>query len=982
MKKIYLLIALFFSISILFSQNKDQIAKITENYDLSLIQKTIQKTSVKEKLEREKAILYAKENNLPVTRDLENGGFEEVYKVLPNGQLIYRRTDNVSAGISTRTNFLHSGGALGLNLEGQNLTARIWDGGTVRRTHSGFGGRVETADDAFGTSYSQHGTHVTGTVIASPWSTATNNLKGMAPQAFARTFNWTSDESEALQEAIDGMLVSNHSYGIPLTSTSGVTIDSWVVGSYIEDSRAWDEIAYLSPYYLPVFSAGNDGNNEDNADPITFGYDKLIGNKVSKNVLTVANAQDANINASGVLVSVNINSSSSEGPTDDRRIKPDITGNGTSVTSLSSGSDVQTAILSGTSMAAPNVTGTLLLLQQYNFELTNSFMKSATLKGLACHTADDTGIVGPDAIWGWGLLNAKRAAETLRDNGLTSWVSEEKMMQGDSKVLTFNSNGTTPLIASITWTDLPGIPNNGERGPNDLFRALVNDLDIRITKDGITYYPWRLNEDPTLGAIRNQDNNVDNVEIIKIDNPSAGDYTITITHKGNLVGNAQDYSLVVTGIRSNFALVSNSDDLVRCSNQTAVYTFNYRQTLAGTTNFTAVGLPSGVTASFSPTSMSGNGQVTMTLSNLNLATPGTYQVGISGNNGSETETRFKSLKILSSTFSPTSLISPINNAHTQPLNVLLDWNRTDNDEEYNLQVSQSSNFSSTILNIMLEEDNYLLTNLAQETFYYWRVIPRNRCGIANVNDAVVNSFSTGRVFCGFTFNGSDFSNASIATTANSIATVPIDIPSGLSIANFKLNLELTHTYIQDLVIELEGPVSLGSPIFTILDEPCGNNDDIDASFLDTGGAIFCDTSVPAVSGNVRPQDSFIGLNGLNSQGTWILRVIDNYNGDGGSIDAVSIEICNLQVSLNNETFEKQSVLVYPNPAKDNLFFSHNSVSTESKINIYDLQGRKVITTSVNANQGSINIENLNDGVYILTIENQDFNHQQKLIIKR
>ncbi len=76
---------------VLFEQNKDQIAKITENYDLSLIQKTIQKTSLKENLEREKAILYAKENNLPLTRDLENGGFEEVYKVLPNGQLIYQQ---------------------------------------------------------------------------------------------------------------------------------------------------------------------------------------------------------------------------------------------------------------------------------------------------------------------------------------------------------------------------------------------------------------------------------------------------------------------------------------------------------------------------------------------------------------------------------------------------------------------------------------------------------------------------------------------------------------------------------------------------------------------------------------------------------------------------------------------------------------------------------------------------------------------------
>lgn len=86
---------------------------------------------------------------------------------------------------------------------------------------------------------------------------------------------------------------------------------------------------------------------------------------MAKNVLTIANAQDAVINADGSLSSVSINSSSSQGPSDDRRIKPDVTGNGTSVNSTVETSDTATGSMSGTSMAAPNVTGTLLLLQQH-----------------------------------------------------------------------------------------------------------------------------------------------------------------------------------------------------------------------------------------------------------------------------------------------------------------------------------------------------------------------------------------------------------------------------------------------------------------------------------------------------------------------------------------------------------------------------------------------------------------------------------------
>ena len=125
----------------------------------------------------------------------------------------------------------------------------------------------------------------------------------------------------------------------------------------------------------------------------------------------VANGLDASIDNDGNLNSGGRNSSSSEGPADDLRIKPDIMGNGTGLYSTYESADAVYSTISGTSMASPNVAGTLLLLQQHYKNVTNNFMKAATLKGLACHTADDAGNIGPDPVFGWGLLNAKKAAE-------------------------------------------------------------------------------------------------------------------------------------------------------------------------------------------------------------------------------------------------------------------------------------------------------------------------------------------------------------------------------------------------------------------------------------------------------------------------------------------------------------------------------------------------------------------------------------------
>jgi subtilisin family serine protease len=179
---------------------------------------------------------------------------------------------------------------------------------------------------------------------------------------------------------------------------------------------------YNAPYYLYVGAAGNDGNDDSaNLSPLegNSSYDKLTGDKVSKNGMVVANGLDAIINEDGTLNSVTINSSSSEGPTDDLRIKPDIMGNGTGLYSTYEGADDAYNSISGTSMASPNITGSLLLLQQYYNETFGNFMRASTLKGLALHTADDVGMVGPDALSGWGLMNTKKSSRNYHKERTT-----------------------------------------------------------------------------------------------------------------------------------------------------------------------------------------------------------------------------------------------------------------------------------------------------------------------------------------------------------------------------------------------------------------------------------------------------------------------------------------------------------------------------------------------------------------------------------
>ncbi len=609
-------------------------------------------------------------------------------------------------------------------------------------------------------------------------------------------------------------------------------------------------------------------------------------------------------------------------------------------------------------------------------------MRSATLKGLACHTADDGGQVGPDPIWGWGLLNAKKAVETLNTNGLSSWVSEENMTQGGSYSMTVNSNGTTPLMASITWTDVPGAINTGDTANNPM-RALVNDLDIRITRNSTTYFPWKLQTGDAAGlAIRSEDNNVDNVEQVKIDTPTAGQYTITITHKGTLVNANQKYSLVITGINSTFAINSTTEDLVVCSNQNAVFNFSYMQSGGGTTNFSAVGLPAGATATFSPTSLSANGNVTMTISGLSTIVPGEYFVGIQGNNGTETETRYKSLRVYNNTFQNVTLNTPTNGQIGLSTSTILRWQAQVNAEAYKVQVSTSSDFTTTLVDDFASTNEYFVSGLSQSTRYYWRVIPTNRCGNGSTPSATVYSFDTGILICDQTFAATDYSNATIASVANSGGSVPLTITGGYTIGDINVNINLTHTYVQDMTITLQGPASIGSPIIVLLQEPCGDNDNINCTMDDNGGPPQCSGN-PAISGSIAPVDALSSLNALPADGVWTLIIDDPYNGDGGTVNLFSIDMCRVTPALSiSENPSLINSSVYPNPTTGTVNVSIPNISEKTMIHLYDLQGRKILTKETNQINSSFEIDNLQDGIYLVTLENSMGATSKKIILRK
>lgn len=532
------------------------------------------------------AIRMAAQKNWPLIVHGRHGNYAVLSGVDALGAPIYKVINNLTSAQTVGTTALWPGGGLNLGLSGNatNLKGKlaIWDGGAVRKTHVELAGRVIQKDTAV--TLDDHATHTSGTMIATGVNPQAKGMAFQAPELDAYDFN--NDVSE-MAAAAPNLYLSNHSYGTiagwylntdnnhwEWYGNSGDTVD-YKFGYYDFYTMMRDSIAYNAPYYLISQAASNNrGETGPSVDSTYYPVNanggeqagvarpaNLSSNAYFKTIPTYGNAKDVITvgaiepipNGYNQPSDVVMTYFSSWGPTSDGRIKPDIVADGDGVLSSIATSDYSYDTYAGTSMATPNTTGSLLLLQQYYTKMHHdTAMHSATLKALAIHTADEAGSYpGPDYIYGWGLLDTKAAAGVITSSVTdgTQQILEEKLVNTSADTLKISvvASGKGPLLATIAWTDPPGIVNS-----SNLFSTaslLINDLDLRIIKGTTSYKPWVLNPASPNAAATKGDNTLDNVEKVEADTVVPGaTYTIQVSHKRTLARGQQAFALILSGV--------------------------------------------------------------------------------------------------------------------------------------------------------------------------------------------------------------------------------------------------------------------------------------------------------------------------------------------------------------------------------------------------------------------------------------------------
>jgi subtilisin family serine protease len=396
-----------------------------------------------------------------------------------------------------RSNVIATDYAGGIKFDGTGITLMLQDNSKLDN-HIDYTGRFTNVNAS---QSGDHGEH-TGGIIAGAGNLDPKG-KGMAFGA---------------EVLVYGSNNNNYNSVSGLYTNSDLTITSKSYGNGLNDgytslARQLDQQIRTMPSLIHVFSAGNSGS----------GWSTITGgHKQGKNVIAVGN----------LTVTDGLANSSSRGPAEDGRIKPDICAVGSNVYSTLDPNAYQT--MSGTSMACPGIAGVLAqLYQAYKTINGGSNPNSGLIKASILNTAKDLGNSGPDFKYGWGRVNARRAFNILNNNNyLSSTISQGGNNSHNISV----PAGTRQIRVMVYWTDYEGTASASP--------ALVNDINMQVVDPIATSYnPWKLNPlAESSVAVRGVDN-LNNMEQVTIDNPVAGNYTINV-NGFSIPQGPQEYYLV------------------------------------------------------------------------------------------------------------------------------------------------------------------------------------------------------------------------------------------------------------------------------------------------------------------------------------------------------------------------------------------------------------------------------------------------------
>ncbi|MEM9822604.1 MAG: reprolysin-like metallopeptidase, partial [Bacteroidota bacterium] len=496
---------------------------------------------------------------------------------------------------------------------------------------------------------------------------------------------------------------------------------------------------------------------------------------------------------------------------------------------------------------------------------------------------------------------------TVRDNYLGGGCTAE-----DDVDLVFTAEAGPFLVTNpntnVTWTVGDFANVTWDVANTDVAPVNCSEVNILLSTDGGQTYPITLatnvpNNGSYLAEVPNQIGTTNRVIVVCADNVF---FDISNTNFE-----------IVDSPNPGIAINVSPEMIETCPSLDAV-TFtvqiNSLGGFSGAVNLNVNGLSPMADLSYDPASqVNAPATVNITLNNPEILQEGMNDITVNASGGMVSNDANLQINLLPESPEASQLSGPANLTQGVLLGTALSWTTTDYTDQYLVEIATNPSFtaSSIVASATVTTNSYSPQNLNSYTVYYWRVSGSNICGSSVASDFF--SFQTENPSCQ-TFASEDVP-VIISQNTQDIYNSSLQIPDSYTILDLNLSLEVSHSWVGDLYASIESP---NGQTFDLFDQPGvpGSNfgcdesnllitfdDEAENSANDLENS--CSGGNYAIEGNFQPIDAFSALNGQDAQGEWILTIGDNFDQDGGALEAWSLEICFAsdpvtEVSLSNQ----------------------------------------------------------------------------------
>ena len=568
----------------------------------------------------------------------------------------------------------------------------------------------------------------------------------------------------------------------------------------------------------------------------------------------------------------------------------------------------------------------------------------------------------------------------VRDNnvdGGSTARDDVKITVTDADAFTVNTPNSSVIwdvgsTQTITWN----------KGTTDSAPINCNLVNIRLSVDGGITFPILLKTNTANDGSEN---------IIIPDNATTT-ARIMVEAADNIFYNVNSANFTINSTTPTFVLTNTSGAQIACNsgNETIDYTLNFDfvNGFSETVTLSATGQPSGSVVTFNPTTINNDGNVTISISNLDGKTAQDYVISVLGSSTSVTQSLDVDLKLTSQTFNTLKLTSPTNGATNIALTGDLIWDVNSNATSYDVQIATEADFTNIVSSGNVTTNTYTTTNLSGLTEYFWRVKPKNDCGEGSYSD--VFSFTTlSPSYCKSTFTD----DAGGTEHIQNVTFNTINYNSGndttdgyLNYTKQSTNVKRGDTHQISVTMDTAG---YQDHCFVFIDWNQDYVFDNDTERYDLGTVL---ADVGSVSTSIIvPDDARFGSTRMRviieyddpTDGYGLGACDDDHVWEWGETEDYTVIVDNT-ASIADVSFSNFNL--YPNPTKGAFTLNFDMQNNEEvKLKLFDIRGVLIDERSYKNTSSyfskTIEFNNVSKGVYLLKVVNGTKQTTKKLIVK-